>query len=152
MLLMMHTEYKRYISWSLSSSCQDFSASQDFQHLERFEGESVAIVYTAQQRNSRPSLLYIQSFVHSQVLNISENIDKKPEIDRRLELSRHLDSDTVIVTLSNLKYTDTGLYVCEFISENQHEKPLASMNILLLVKAAGWLCVDMDALTRLKIL
>lgn len=116
---------------------QDLSASQDFQYIERLEGESMDIVCTAQQRNSRPSLLYLRSFAHSEGLNISENIDKNPEIDRRIKISRYSNSGTVIVTLSNLKYKDTGLYICEFISENQHDQPLDNMNILLLVKAAG---------------
>ncbi|KAI7803745.1 hypothetical protein IRJ41_011123 [Triplophysa rosa] len=115
----------------------DLSASQDFQYIERLEGESVDIVCTAQPRNSRPSLLYLRSFAYSEVLNISENIDKKPEIDGHIKISAYLNSGTVVVTLSNLKYKDTGLYVCEFLSENQHEQTLANMNILLLVKAAG---------------
>ncbi|XP_056607945.1 uncharacterized protein LOC130425648 [Triplophysa dalaica] len=115
----------------------DLSASQDFQYIERLEGESLDIVFTAQQRNSRPSLLYLRSFAHSEVLNISENIDKKPDIDGRIRISAYLNSGTVNVTLSNLKYKDTGLYVCEFLSENQHAQTLANRNILLLVKVAG---------------
>lgn len=101
------------------------------------------IMCVAQRRKSRPSRFYLRRFSHSEeVFNITEDRDIEPETERRrVKITGHqIDSHTVNVSLLNLRYTDTGLYVCEFLPENQHEQPLDNVNVFLLVKPGGDLC------------
>ncbi len=121
---------------------QDFSASEDFHYIQRLEGESVDIDCVAEANEPRPPLLLLRRrFAHSESMqNISENeevVRADPETEGRINISGQLNSRTVTLTLSHLRATDTGLYVCDFSGDPSF--PLsANTTLFLLVKAAGW--------------
>lgn len=90
----------------------------------------------------RPSLLHLRRrFARSEsMLNISEDeevVRADPETEGRINISGQLNLRTVTLTLSHLRVTDTGLYVCDFSGDPLF--PLsANTTLFLLVKAAGW--------------
>ncbi|XP_016388857.1 uncharacterized protein LOC107724437, partial [Sinocyclocheilus rhinocerous] len=121
----------------------DISASEDFHYIRRLEGESVAIDCVAEASEPRPSLLHPRRrFAHSEsVLNIYEDevVRADPETEGRINISGQLNLRTVTLTLSHLRATDTGLYVCDFSGDPSN--PLsANTTLFLLVKAAGESC------------
>lgn len=119
---------------------QDISASEDLHYIRRQEGESVDIDCVAEDSEPRPSLLHLRRrFAPSEsVLNISEEVVRAdPETEGRISISGKLNLRTVTLTLSHLRATDTGLYVCDF-SGDPSNPPSANTALFLLVKAAGW--------------
>ncbi|KAF4116000.1 hypothetical protein G5714_003489 [Onychostoma macrolepis] len=120
----------------------DFSASEDFHYIQRLEGESVDIDCVTEE--PRPSLLHLRRrFAHSEsVLSISEDeevLRADPETEGRIHISGQLNLRTVTLTLSHLRATDTGLYVCDF-SGDPSDPLSANTTLFLLVKAAGESC------------
>lgn len=102
------------------------------------------IFCVTQASKSHPSLLYLRRrFAHSEsVLNISggEGMRADPGIEERIKISGQPDffrTGEITVTLSDLRRTDTGLYVCDF-SGNPSDQHLVNTTLFLLVNAAGW--------------
>lgn len=96
----------------------------------------------AEVNEPRPSLLHLRRrFAHSEsVLNISEDeevVRTDPETEGRIDITGQLNLRTVTLTLSHLRATDTGLYVCDF-SGDPSDPLSANTTIFLLVKVAGW--------------
>ncbi|XP_016343287.1 uncharacterized protein LOC107689679 [Sinocyclocheilus anshuiensis] len=119
------------------------ATSEDFHYIQRLEGESVDIDCVAQASKPRPALLHLRRrFAPSEsVLNVSEDnvMRADPEIEGRISISGQLKLRTVTLTLSHLRATDSGLYVCDF-SGNPSDPLPASTALFLLVKAPGELC------------
>lgn len=100
------------------------------------------IFCVTQASKSHPSLLYLRRrFAHSEsVMNISEDkgVRADPGIEGRIKISgqpNFLQTGEITVTLSDLRLTDTGLYVCDF-SGNASDS--VNTALFLFVKAAGW--------------
>lgn len=72
------------------------------------------------------------------VLNYSEDEEiVRAETEGRINIPGQLNLRTVTLTLSHLRATDTGLYVCDFSGDPSN--PLSvNTTLFVLVKAAGW--------------
>uniref|UniRef100_A0A8C1JVX0 Immunoglobulin V-set domain-containing protein n=1 Tax=Cyprinus carpio TaxID=7962 RepID=A0A8C1JVX0_CYPCA len=129
---------------------QDFSASEDFHYIQRLEGESVDIDCVAQASKARPALLHLRRrFAPSEsVLNVSEDnvLRADPEFEGRISISGQLKLLTVTLTLSHLRDSDTGLYVCDFSGDPSDPLP-ANTALFLLVKAQVPIYEDMSSVT-----
>ncbi|XP_056307528.1 V-set and immunoglobulin domain-containing protein 1-like [Danio aesculapii] len=91
-------------------------AYQRFRYIQRLEGESVDIFCDAQASSALPLNLYLQRrFAHSEsVLNISVDGSARADAGTEGRIKISGQSRTVTVTISHLKHTDTGLYICDF--------------------------------------
>ncbi|XP_077069061.1 uncharacterized protein LOC143721963 [Siphateles boraxobius] len=120
-------------------------AFQDLNYIQRLEGESVDMSCVTQASKSHPSLYLRRRFGHSEsVLNISEDegVRADPGIEGRIKISgqtKFLQTGEINVTLSDLRRTDTGLYVCDF-SGNPPDQHSVNTAFFLLVNAAGKQC------------
>lgn len=102
------------------------------------------IFCVTQASKSHPSLLYLRRrFAHPEsVMNVSEDegVRADPGIEGRIKISgqpNFLQTGEMTVTLSDLRLTDTGLYVCDF-SRNASDQDSVNSALFLFVKAAGW--------------
>ncbi|XP_059385810.1 uncharacterized protein LOC132119642 [Carassius carassius] len=111
-------------------------ASEAVHNARRLEGEPLDMDCVAEaseplRRRIAPS---------ESVLNYSEDEEVvRAEAEGRINIPGQLNLRTVTLTLSHLRATDTGLYVCDFSGDPSN--PLSvNTTLFLLVKAAGELC------------
>ncbi|CAM4360054.1 unnamed protein product [Leuciscus chuanchicus] len=78
-------------------------------------------------------------------MNISEDesVRADPGIEGRIKISgqpNFLQTGVMTVTLSDLRRTDTGLYVCDFSGNASDQDSVNATALFLFVKAAGEQC------------
>ncbi len=100
-----------------------YQVCSDIQFLERHEGESVVLPCVIEQRNPPPFGVYLtRSWLHpaDMLFKYTKNefSVEKDDDKNRTSVSGDPSSHSVIVTISQLRVSDTDRYHCDFVVEN----------------------------------
>ncbi|KAL0993090.1 hypothetical protein UPYG_G00103080 [Umbra pygmaea] len=140
----------RYLIWMFILTLMMNTVQQEVLFVKRKQGQSVDISCTPKQNKGAPVHLSLtHKLVHpkKQVLFMAN--DESPNMvkfnqlyEGRLTIMDRLNSGWFNVTINHLNPTDSGMYVCEFVStaDPTEQTVYISLELFLLVEGTDCVC------------